>query len=241
MQKISFIFPIYNEEKRIKNLHYFINWKKKKKIKNFEIILVSNGSTDGTNKIIKKLKQKFSFIKYLYIENKSRGEAINLAVKKSKFRLNTICAIDNAWDLNFYTIAYKKLKKNKLSIVFGPKSHEGSKVKRPIVRKIISAICSAFLKILFGNKIDQDTQCIRMFKKDHITFSKYLSKNNLFGDVEFYLYTKMFKLRYESISVKIKDNKKMVSFGMMIKFIINAISFRFSKQYNFAKYSAKSQ
>jgi len=38
MQKISFIFPIYNEEKRIKNLHYFINWTKKKKKKNLKKI-----------------------------------------------------------------------------------------------------------------------------------------------------------------------------------------------------------
>ena len=48
MNNISFLFPVYNEEKRIKNLKNFILWMKKERIKNCEIVIVSNGSTDNT-------------------------------------------------------------------------------------------------------------------------------------------------------------------------------------------------
>jgi hypothetical protein len=115
--------------------------------------------------------------------------------------------------------------------VFGPKTHEQSEVNRPIFRKVISFVSSAYLKILFGNIIDQDTQCIKMFKKSEIPFINNLSDDNLFADVEFFIFTKMNKLKYLSIPVMIKDNKGTVSIKMMLSFVYNAIRFKLSKDY----------
>lgn len=231
MKNISFLFPIYNEEKRIENISNFLNWIKDNKIDNYEIILISNGSTDVTEKYIYEYEKKYSFIKAFHIPVKSRGKSLKLGIQKSKYDLIAICAIDNAWDLNFYIESYKLIDIGNYSVVFGPKTHEKSEVARPILRKIISIISSAFLKILFGSKIDQDTQCIKMFKKKEITFYENLSESNLFSDVEFFLFTKLFKIKYLSIPVKIKDNKGAVSIKMMFSFVFNAISFRFSKEY----------
>ena len=52
MKNISFLFPLYNEEKRIENISNFLNWIKDNKIDSYEIILISNGSTDVTEKYI---------------------------------------------------------------------------------------------------------------------------------------------------------------------------------------------
>ena len=41
----------------------------------------------------------------------------------------------------------------------------------------------------------------------------------------------MFKVDYLSIPVKVKDNKKMISFKMMLKFMYDALTFRFSKHF----------
>ena len=57
MKNISFIFPIKNEEKKINKLNTFIKWCEGNLIKNFEIILVSNGSTDKTVEKINILKK----------------------------------------------------------------------------------------------------------------------------------------------------------------------------------------
>ena len=48
------------KKKRLNNVYYFINWVKSKKIKKFEILIISNGSTDGTNEILKKLSKKIN-------------------------------------------------------------------------------------------------------------------------------------------------------------------------------------
>tara|TARA_S200000501_G_C20801984_1_gene734486 strand:- start:814 stop:1521 length:708 start_codon:yes stop_codon:yes gene_type:complete len=232
MNNVSFIFPIYNEEKRIKNISFFLSWLKKNKIKNFEIVMVSNGSTDNTIKIIKDYSKKNRNIKYYHIRKASRGAAIIKGIKKSNFDLNAICAIDNAWDLNFYIESFKIIKKANFPIVFGPKTHVFSKVKRPKIRLIISTICTLYLKLLFGSKIDQDTQCIKFFNKKKIKILNYLSNRNLFFDAEFFLLIRAFKVRYSSIPVRVKDSKKLISLKMMLMFMIDAFTFRFSKSYN---------
>lgn len=231
MKNISFLFPLYNEEKRISNITDFFNWIIKNKIEEYEIILASNGSTDNTKKLILEYEKKYSFVKSLHINEKSRGKTLKLAIEKSKYDLIAVCAIDNAWDLNFYLESYRLIEIGSYAVIFGPKTHERSEVNRPIFRKIISFVSSTFLKILFGNKIDQDTQCIKIFDKKKIAFNINLSDNNLFSDVEFFLFTKLFKIKYLSIPVRIKDNKGTVSIKMMFSFVLNAISFRFSKKY----------
>ena len=232
MKNISFIFPVYNEEKRLHNIFIFIKWIKSKKIKNFEILVVSNGSNDGTNEILKKYSKKIKSLKFINIKNASRGAAVKIGIKKSKYDLNAICAIDNAWDFNFYSKAFNIIKNSDFYLVYGPKTHLNSKIKRPKIRKIISIICSFYLQILFGNKIDQDTQCIKFFNKKKIKIAKYLSERNLFHDAEFFLLTKLYKVNYLSIPVNVKDNKKMVSLKMMLLFMLDALTFRFSYYYN---------
>ena len=137
MNNISFLFPVYNEEKRIKNLKNFILWMKKERIKNCEIVIVSNGSTDNTYQEVKKIKEKFRYTKYFFVNKASRGVAIKLGIKKSKNNLVALCAIDNAWDLNFYTKSYNVIKNSNFDVIFGPKTHLNSKINRPIIRKII--------------------------------------------------------------------------------------------------------
>ena len=232
MNKISFIFPVYNEEKRLNNIYSFIKWIKTKRIKNFEILIISNGSSDRTNEISKEFSKKFKFLKSFFTQKASRGAAIKIGIKKSKYNLNAICAIDNAWDLNFYLKAFKVIKNSDFHLIYGPKTHLNSKIKRPKIRKIISIICYFYLQILFGNKIDQDTQCIKIFNKKNIKITKYLSDRNLFHDAEFFLLTKLYKINYLSIPVNVKDNKKMVSLKMMLLFMLDALTFRFSYRYN---------
>ena len=204
---------------------------KKLEIKNYEIIVVSNGSTDNTHQEVKKIKKKYKYIKYFFVNKASRGVAIKLGIKKSKKNLIALCAIDNAWDLNFYIKSYKVIKNSNFDVIFGPKTHLNSKVNRPIIRKIISLICTTYLKLLFGNKIDQDTQCIKIFNKKRLKCLKYLSDRNLFFDAEFFILTKLFKLNYLSIPVRVDDNKNMVSLKMMLFFVLDAFTFRFSKSY----------
>lgn len=71
---LSVVIPLYNEEKRLKNIKKVISYLSKKKI-NWELILVNDGSTDGTGGYVAKFKNKN--IKIIsYPVNRGKGYAI---------------------------------------------------------------------------------------------------------------------------------------------------------------------
>ena len=67
---LSIIIPVYNEEESIPDLLKCLktninNLLKKETINKYEIIFISDGSTDGSEEIIKKqIKQDFFFSSY---------------------------------------------------------------------------------------------------------------------------------------------------------------------------------
>ena len=77
---LSIIIPVYNEVQTIEKI--VLKIKKIKDIKK-QIIIVDDGSTDGTSEKLKYIKSKFKIDKIIFNkENKGKGHAIKLAQKK---------------------------------------------------------------------------------------------------------------------------------------------------------------
>lgn len=72
MVKISLIIPIYNSEIYLNEL---LSNVLKQEYKNYEIIIIDDGSTDKGIDIIKKFQKKSNIIKYFYQTNKGPGVA----------------------------------------------------------------------------------------------------------------------------------------------------------------------
>ena len=77
--EFSIIIPCYNVEKYIENT---VKSVLKQTFENFEILLINDGSTDNTLKILKKFDDKR--IKILNQENKGVSSARNLGIKNAK-------------------------------------------------------------------------------------------------------------------------------------------------------------
>lgn len=86
MTMVSIIVPTYNYEKYICDaVDSILN----QTFKDFEIIVVDDGSTDDTYKVLEKYDDR---IVYLYQENSGPASARNLGIKKSKGKY--ICFLD---------------------------------------------------------------------------------------------------------------------------------------------------
>lgn len=81
--KISFTIIAYNEEKNIANcINSILN---QERLKNYEIVVVNDGSKDKTSEIVKRFSEKNKNIKLIDLkENKGRGNARFLGVKNAK-------------------------------------------------------------------------------------------------------------------------------------------------------------
>lgn len=224
--QITFIFPLYNEENRVHKFKDFYNWAKQNINLKINYIFTVNASTDNTFKLLNKMYKK-SNIKIIKCNSRKRGDGINMALKKIKNGLIGICAIDNAWDFIFYLKAINLIQKKGFDIVLGGKNLKKSIVHTNIYRKIVSKISGYYCRVLFGNIMKYDTQCVKVFKSNMNFFNK-LSSYNYFAETEFYLKATYLNKKIKHIPIKvINDNKhSKVKIRYIIEFIIESIDFR---------------
>ena len=102
MIKVSFIIPVYNTYEYLeKCLESTVKQRANKY--NFEIIIVNDGSTDESEKIILDYKNKYTkLIKYISKENGGVSSARNLGIEKSKGEYLYFLDSDDYLDLDFF-------------------------------------------------------------------------------------------------------------------------------------------
>ena len=95
MLNVSIGIPAFNEEKNIGLLLENLLRQELKKVKIGEIIVISSGSTDKTNEIVKNWQKKDCRVK-LIVEEKRRGKTIadNLFFKKAKEKILVLLCAD---------------------------------------------------------------------------------------------------------------------------------------------------
>lgn len=103
--EISVVVPMYNAEKWVaKTLTSLLN----QSFKNFEIIVVDDGSTDGSKRIVD-LFSYDSRIRYVHKENGGTGSALNVGHKLARGKYITWCSADNMYYEQFLAVLYQAL------------------------------------------------------------------------------------------------------------------------------------
>ena len=91
IRSISVILPLFNEDKRLKKaFRKIVRFSNSKKINLKEFIFVNDGSSDSSEKMIKKFiknHKKLKKVRFNYLKlqkNSGKGAALKLGVKKAK-------------------------------------------------------------------------------------------------------------------------------------------------------------
>lgn len=78
---LSIVVPVYNGEKYLERLiEVFL----KQKFEQYEVILVDDGSTDGTYQICENYAKNYSWIRVLHTENRGVSHARNTGMQEAK-------------------------------------------------------------------------------------------------------------------------------------------------------------
>lgn len=132
--KVSIVLPIYNVEKYLwQSVNSAIN----QTLKNIEIILVDDGSTDSSPQIADECANKDSRVKVIHKKNGGLSSARNAGMRISKGKYIYYLDSDDYIDENALEILYEKAEENNLDmIVFNADSfldegdHESSTLQR---------------------------------------------------------------------------------------------------------------
>ena len=117
---LSIIIPAYNEVNNIKNLFYEIN-EIKKINKLIEIIIVNDGSTDGTKLELEKLNLEYdNFVNIINLSrNKGYGHAIKKGAELSKSKYLSIIDADQTYPFQKIPEMYNEIVQSDYSMIVG--------------------------------------------------------------------------------------------------------------------------
>jgi glycosyltransferase involved in cell wall biosynthesis len=164
---LSIIVPVFNEEhKIIDNLDLLIG-EIEEYFTKFEILVVSDGSTDETNLRV------FSFrhpdVKLIVVEkNKGKGHAVRTGFSRAKG--DFILFIDGGMELHprEIKIFVGLMSLYEADIVIGSKRHPQSDVEYPWYRKFLSYIYQVLVRFLFSVDVTDTQVGIKLFRREVI-------------------------------------------------------------------------
>jgi glycosyltransferase involved in cell wall biosynthesis len=162
---LSIIIPVYNEENTVLELLSRVKNVKLPGIKK-ELIVINDGSTDGTKNIL--IKQNNTGIKILNkSKNEGKGAAIRDGIKKATGDIVIIQDADLEYDPDEYGLLIAPILDNKADVVFGSrftisKPHRVLYYWHSVGNKLLTTLCNMITNL---NLSDMET-CYKAFTKE---------------------------------------------------------------------------
>ena len=161
---ISLLIPAFNEEESIKGT--IENAKllfKNLKIKNFEIIVINDGSTDKTGEYAKKTGVKI----ITHPQNLGYGFSLKNGIRNARYETIIITDADHTYPLSEVPNLYTEYKKG-FDMVVGKRIGYRESIIKTILRKILKLV----VEFAAGRKIPDINSGLRIFNRD--TIKEYL-------------------------------------------------------------------
>lgn len=201
---LSLIIPAYNEEKKIeRDIIEAFSYFKKTRMK-AEVIVSTDGVTDNTNNIVKKMQKKYKNLTLITKKEKiGKGASIKEAAKIAKGKYIMFADAGYCVPFRYIQNGLKKLKDG-YDCALASRAFRISKIKKsqPFYRRVGSRIFGLIVRNLLGiPKNIRDTQCGFKIYKNKVM-------KNLFKDIK----TKSFMFDIEVILRAKKMKYKMISF-----------------------------
>lgn len=164
--KVSIIIPVYNEEKTILKI---IKKILKLRYINKELIVVNDGSTDNTKKLLSTLSNK-----RIRIINHNKNSGKGAAIRTAKKHITGTHVIIQDADLEYEPTDYKNLlkpfKKKNISAVYGSRVLKKKRYKlksfSSFERIFYNHVLTIISNIINGQRLTDAHTCYKVFKSD---------------------------------------------------------------------------
>lgn len=169
MKKLSLIIPAHNEEGCIAETVVKFNQKLREAKIQHEILVINDGSTDSTERILKHLEKSIAELRYL---NNSEPNGFGFAVRKGldNFSGDYVAIVmadmsDRPDDL----VSYFRKAESGYDCVFGSRFIRGSKVEGyPIHKLFLNRLTNNIIKLLFMISFNDVTNAFKLYSKETI-------------------------------------------------------------------------
>ncbi len=223
---LSLAIPFYNEEDNVEDVVNGLGKELNQNKINYELILVNNGSSDSTPKIIKNLKKINSRIKQVNIKkNEGYGWGIINGLQAAKGKYIGYVDGDNQVHQKYIVHAYNKLMATDAAICLTRRLNR----KEGFTRKIASIVYNLIVSTLFFIKVSDINSKPKIIRRKYYEDMRPSSKG-WFIDTEIVLRAKNKGFKFVEIPVNYANRKKgksKVNFGITKELLFDIIRYRF--------------
>lgn len=226
MKKLSIVIPVYNEEATISSALESVlaakvpGW-------NMEIIVVDDGSSDGTGNVLTQWEKKVSVIRKQ--KNEGKGSALKLGFARATGDIILVQDADLEYSPKDYPTLLSPFENTHVDIVYGSR-FLGSHLSTMFVYELGNKFVTLITNILYNTNITDMETGFKVFRKEVIKDIDISSKQ---FDVEPELTAKVLKKGYQIYEVPISyfgrtfaEGKKLtwrdgvMAFWTLVKFRI---------------------
>lgn len=157
------IIPVYNEKNTIEEIIkrvVAVNLEK-------EIIVVDDGSTDGTRQILEKISASFPIKVFFHQKNQGKGASVRTALKHVSGDYVIIQDADLEYDPEDYYKMLKPILKGKAEVVYGSR-FTGERLNMLFWHYLGNRFLSLVTNILYNTTLSDMETCYKLFRADII-------------------------------------------------------------------------
>ena len=230
---LSVIIPAYNEEKRITKTLLSVEEYLKRQPYSYEILVVSDGSTDSTIEVVSRLKEQISSLRIINNkENHGKGFVVRQGMLAAGGDIRLFMDADNSTNIDqvskflpYFQQGYDVLVAKRIVVV-----------KQPWTREFLGWVFRLIVRILVPLGVSDSQAGFKAFSKK--TTEAVFAKQTIFRwafDVEILAIAKKMRFKIkETPVVWANDAQSHVKIGGMIKMFFEVLSVRknlWSKKY----------
>jgi len=179
---VSVVMPAYNEAQYLATAIRTVHDGLMARGHQFELVVVENGSVDATDEVLNHLADEYAEVRRLSLPEPDYGLALRQGFAAAVGDHLVIFDVDHV-DLDFMDAALARLASpRRPAIVLGSKRGPGAVDRRPRHRRVITAVFSTLIKVVFGLGVP-DTHGIKVLNRRAVEplVEVCRSRSDLFG------------------------------------------------------------
>jgi glycosyltransferase involved in cell wall biosynthesis len=209
--KISVVIPAYNEMQTIRQILARVQNTNRVD----EILVVDDGSTDGTRDVLKELDGSGSIRVILHEKNQGKGAAVMTGVRQSSGDVIIIQDADLEYDPRDYPTLLKPIEEEMADVVYG--SRFMGAARRPVMfwHMIANKLLTLMTNLLYNNILTDMETGYKVFRREVVSNLEIHARRFNF-EPEFT--AKILKSKARIFEVPVTFNPRDYSEGKKIKF-----------------------
>lgn len=222
--KLSIVIPVYNEVSTVEEVLRRISKLKLARVTK-EIIVVDDGSSDGTTKLLKFLQKKMNFSLKIHKINTGKGAAVRTGLKFVTGEIILIQDADLEYNIDEYPELVQPIIQGKTKFVMGSRhlNTRGWKTREFLDSKVYARILNTggvlyniLVNTVYNVKLTDPGTMYKVFHRDCL--DGITLKSNHF-DIDWEIVGKFLRKGYKPLEIPVSYKSRSPKEGKKIKFV----------------------